>query len=664
MQPGRTLALVGGNVLLDSGRLTAAGGRIELGSVARVGEVSLSSSGNGFALGYDWINNFGNISLSNGAFVDASGEGGGDVQIRGGRLEMTQSSNIRADTLGAKNGGEVLVRTTEVELSESSLLSADVFGTGTGGDIRIATGRLLVRDGAQVSTRTFGLGNGGSLQITASDSVEVMGYSALSPGSSGLFASSSGSGDAGDLSINTRRLLVSDGGDVSVDTFGSAKGGNLQIMAADSVEVIGESTANGFNSSGLFARNSSSGSGDAGDLSINTRRLLVRGEAEVSAGTFGSGKGGSLQITASDSVEVIGASALSPGSSGLFTSSQGSGDAGDLRIDTGRLLVRDGPRVSAGTFSSGNGGNLQITAADSVEVIGTSANGQSPSGLVAQSYGSGDAGDLRINTQRLLVRDGAEVSAATRRGSGKGGSLQITASDSAEVIGRSVDGQLASGLFTDSQGNGDAGNLRIHTGRLLVRDGAEVQSGTVSEGNGGSLQIAATDSVEVSGRSADGRFGSRLFTRSQGSGDAGDIRIDTGRLLVRDGAQVSTATYGSGKGGSLQINASDWVALIGSSADGRLVSGLFAGSQGSGDAGNLSINTGRLLVRDGAAVSATTFGSGKGGSLQITASDSVELIGRSVDGQFASGLFTDSQRSGDAGNLRIDTGRLLVRDGA
>ncbi|MEG3845252.1 filamentous hemagglutinin N-terminal domain-containing protein, partial [Microcoleus sp. herbarium14] len=64
VQQSRTLALVGGNVLLESGRLTAAGGRIELGSVAGVGEVSLSLSGNNFVLGYDSINNFGNISLS------------------------------------------------------------------------------------------------------------------------------------------------------------------------------------------------------------------------------------------------------------------------------------------------------------------------------------------------------------------------------------------------------------------------------------------------------------------------------------------------------------------------------------------------------------------------------------------------------------------------
>jgi filamentous hemagglutinin family protein len=344
VQPGRTLALVGGDVLLESGNLTAAGGRIELGSVAGVGQVSLNQSGNSLVLGYAEIHNFGNILLSNGAFVDVSGAGGGDVQVRGGQLGMTQGSNIWANTSGAENGGEVLVRTTEMILSESSLLTADVTetATGTGGDLTIDTGRLLVSGGARVSAITFGSGNGGSLQINASDSIELIGIS-----------------------------------------------GDGQI------------------SSGLFT--SSSGSGDAGDLRIDTRRLLVRDQAQVQSGTFGSGNGGSLQIEASDLIELIGISADGQISNGLFTSSSGSGDAGDLRIDTRRLLVRDGAQVSASTVDSGKGGNLQITASDSVELISSLASGQIRSGLFTESYGSGDAGDLRIDTRRLLVRDGAQL---------------------------------------------------------------------------------------------------------------------------------------------------------------------------------------------------------------------------------------------------------------
>ncbi|PSB28585.1 filamentous hemagglutinin N-terminal domain-containing protein [Chlorogloea sp. CCALA 695] len=216
VQPDRTLALIGGNVLLEGGRLTAAGGRIELGSVAGVGEVSLTPIGNRFVLGYDSINDFGNILLSDGAYVDASGEGGGDIQIQGARLEMTQSSNIWANTLGAENGGEVMVSVAEVVLSYS-FLTANVYGTGTGGNLIIDTRHLRVRDGAQVSASTFGECKGGSLQITATDSVDVIGTSRRFE--SGLFAKSEGSGDAGNLTIDTGRLLVSDGAQVVTSTY-------------------------------------------------------------------------------------------------------------------------------------------------------------------------------------------------------------------------------------------------------------------------------------------------------------------------------------------------------------------------------------------------------------------------------------------------------------
>jgi large exoprotein involved in heme utilization and adhesion len=295
---------------------------------------------------------------------------------------------------------------------------------------------------------------------------------------------------------------------------------------------------------------------------------------------------------------------------GLFARSQGSGDAGNLTIDTRRLLVRDGAQVGTSLVGSGKGGNLQITASESVEVIGRSTDGRFGSSLFAQSQGSGNAGNLTIDTQHLLVSDRAFISAATR-GSGKGGNLQITAAESVEVIGRSS-------LDAQSQGNGDAGDLRIDTRRLLVRDGSQISAATIGSGKGGNLQITAAESVEVD------RSG--LVTQSRGNGDAGDLRIDTQRLLVRDGAQVSAGTFGAGNGGNLQITASELVEVIGRSTDGRSSSGLFTQSDldSSGDAGNLTIDTRRLLVRDGAIISSRSIGEGTAGNIAITVRDTLE----------------------------------------
>jgi filamentous hemagglutinin family protein len=653
---GKTLALVGGNVAIEGGNLTAAGGRIELGSVAGVGEVSLSEIGNRWLFGYNNINSFGNIRLEGGAFVDASGEGGGDVHLQGAQLEMTQGSLISADTLGSGNGGEILVRTTEtVALSEGSVIAAAVFGSGTGGDLTITTGRLLVRDGAVVSTVTASTGKGGTLSVTASDTVEVIGESADGQAASGLFAVTVGEADAGNLTIATGRLLVRDGAQVSAagtGTRSTGKGGTLSVTALDSVEVIGTSV-DGRAASGLFA--STEGEGDAGDLTIATGRLLVRDGALVTAGTGtrSTGKGGRLSITASDSVEVIGRAANDQFPSALSASTQGEGDAGDLTIATGRLLVRDGAVVSAATRSTGKGGTLSVTASDSVELIGTSANGQAISGLSTQTEGEGDAGDLTIATGRLLVRDGALVTASTS-GTGKGGMLSVTASDSVEVIGRSADGRFSSGLSTQTRGERDAGGLTIATRRLLVRDGAQVTASTFGTGRGGMLSVTASDTVELIGTSADGQFSSSLSTQTQGEGDGGDLAIATGRLLVRDGSRVTASTLGTGGGGTLSVTASDSVEVIGRSADGQFPSRLTALTTGAGNARDLTIATEQLTIRDGAEVNVSSRGTGIAGKFRVEA-DAIRLDNQGK---------ISADTLGGGGNINVYTGNLILRRGS
>ena len=270
-----TLALIGGDVLINGGRLSATGGRIELGSVTGVGNVSLTQIENRFVLGYEAIQDFGTVSLSNAAFVDVGGKRGGDLRIRGARLELAQGSLIRADISGAQNGGQVLIEATEIDLSEGSLLYDGVAptGTGKGGDLTINTSRLFVRDGSQIAAGTFGQGKGGNLQITASDVIDVSGRSADGRVASGLAVQTQGSGDAGNLRIDTKRLLVRDGAGISAGTRRGGKGGNIQITASDAVEVVGASADGQFESS-LVVQGARGTSGDAGSLRIDTQTLV------------------------------------------------------------------------------------------------------------------------------------------------------------------------------------------------------------------------------------------------------------------------------------------------------------------------------------------------------------------------------------------------------
>jgi len=146
VQPGQTLALIGGDVLLNGGNLTANTGQILLGSVASEGFVGFTPTQFGLSLNYDNIQNFGNIALSGGSLINTSGLGGGKVDIRGGNVSLN-GSRIYALTLGNIDGRGI--------------------------DINAQTFRA--EGGAQISTLTRGDGAGGAVNIRATDSVETIG---------------------------------------------------------------------------------------------------------------------------------------------------------------------------------------------------------------------------------------------------------------------------------------------------------------------------------------------------------------------------------------------------------------------------------------------------------------------------------------------------------
>lgn len=394
------------------------------------------------------------------------------------------------------------------------------------------------------------------------------------------------------------------------------------------------------------------------DIQLVGRRITLTDNSEIVANNLGTEPGGTLIVTASESVQVTQASRL-------LTQTQGTGAAGDLNIETRQLIVQDGAQVGTGTFGEGRGGRLTVLASDSVQLIGTSTDGQISSSLFAQTQGTGAAGDLDIETRQLIVRDGSQVGAGTFS-QGRGGRLTVLASDSVQLIGTSTNGQLSSGLFTQTEGTGVAGDLKIETGRLIVQDGAQVSASTFGGGQGGTLTVNALEFVELNGTSTQG-IPSGLFALTQeGFGTPGDLKIDTRRLIVRDGAQISASNLGSGQGkrGNFQVNASESVELSGIAANGQLRSGLFVGTAGTGAAGDLTLDTRQLIVRDGAVVSAGSLGEGRGGTLTVRATNSVQLLGTSADRRFASSLLTQASGTGAAGNLRIETGQLIVRDGA
>jgi filamentous hemagglutinin family protein len=660
--PNQTLALVGSDIALSGGTLKTAGGRIELGSVGANSFVSLNPIGRGYALGYESVSNFRDIQLSGSATVDASGLGGGDIQVRGRQVTLTEGSQLEASTLGAEPGGTLSVTASEsVELIGTSADGQYVSGlftlvypeaTGVGGNLTVETGRLSVRDGAAVNADTYGFGAGGSLAVRASELVELIGTSADGQFPSGLstLVREEATGTGGNLTVETRRLSVRDGALVLADTQGFGAGGSLTVRASELVELSGTS-ADGQLTSSLSTLVTDTGTG--GNLTVETQHLIVRDGAAVLADTYGFGAGGSLTVRASESVELSGTSADGRSLSSLSTSARegATGAGGNLTVETGRLSVRDGAVVLADTYGFGAGGSLTVRASESVELIGTSADGQSPSGLLTQVNpgATGTGGNLTVETGRLIAQDGAVVSTATY-GQGAGGTLAVIASESVELIGTSADSGRGSGLFTavQSEGTGAGGNLTLETRQLILRDGAAVSAATSGTGAAGTLLVNASELVELIGTSADGQFPSRLSARSTDTADAGDLKISTGSLRVRDRAAVTVSSEGSGDAGNLEIQARS----IFLDKNGQLIA-----RTASGNGGDIRLDVRDLVLLRHKSQIATDArgGTGNGGNIDINTQFIVAVPNENSD-------ITANAVRGRGGNINITTSGIYGQE--
>lgn len=489
IQPNQTLALVGGDVVLEGGTIKTAGGRIELGSVAGPAFVGLTPTSNGLTLDYQGIQNFQDIKLSQQAVVDASGKGSGDIQIQGRQISLTGGSQVEDSTLGREAGGTLLVKGSEsVELNGTSsegmptALGAQVYpeATGAGGKIVIETGKLIVRNGAQISSDTLGAGDGGTLTVSSGNSIEVSGASIDGLSLSGLYtlALPGSNGDGGDLNIKTGQLIVQDGGQIASDTFGTGSGGSLTIFSRDSIAVIGVSNRKNFTSNlSTVAEPGSMGNG--GKLMLETPQLIVQNGGIVSTATFGEGVGGALSVK-SDSIELSSPfwSDISL-TSGLSSRSGGVGNAGTLTIQSSHLSVHDGSQITVSNSGTGNAGFIQIDAKS------INLNNQ---GKITASTASGEGGNIFLNTEYFQLSNNSAVT-ATAGSKGNGGNINIDA-DILTGWGKS---SIAANAF-----EGRGGNVLINTKGLFVDRDSQISAsseyginGTVNINNGG-VEISPT----------------------------------------------------------------------------------------------------------------------------------------------------------------------------
>jgi filamentous hemagglutinin family protein len=315
----------------------------------------------------------------------------------------------------------------------------------------------------------------------------------------------------------------------------------------------------------------------------------------------------------------------------------------------GKNLTLDGGSAIFAFTGSESGGTIQINTSDSIEVTGVASalyTAVSPDGMAK-------GGDLTLATDRLIARDGAQIGADTY-GLGSAGIITVQADESVLLSGTSVDNvPSALGTFVQAKATGSGSQLNLETKRLTIEDGAQLITATLSDGSGATLTAKVSSVAEIRGTAADDEESPSAISSvvdlvsdtDPPTGDGGKINLEAGKLIVRDGAQVTVSNEGLGDAGDINI-VSPSIEL---SDSGNIVA-----DTASGQGGNITLQTSNLLSLDSQSrISATAGGTGDGGNIKLDIDDTIKLSNSS---QISAGATGD----GNGGNIDIDTTFIIA----
>jgi len=415
--------------------------------------------------------------------TQSSGDGG-NVRINTARLSLQDGGGISTSIIGDGQGGTIEIAASKIELSGIGGLSeegepfrstifagTDSTASGSAGSILIdrqdesSLVSITISDGAEISADAFASGSGGDITIQNASTVLVTGFSQQNENlGSRLAATTDGPGAAGNISINTNQLVLSDGGQLLTTTFADGNAGVIEVSASEFVETRGGTD---IFASGLVA--SSQGdlefdsvvTGDAGRIAIATPQLIIRDGAEIFVSNGGTGEGGSIRISGS-LTDIVPASlvTVTGDSSNLRARTRGSGTGGSINIFADQLNIEDRAEVSVSSITTATAGNLNVTA----------RNLFLDRGRLVSTSNTGSGGDLNLDVgDALVLRNNSLVSAEA----GTEGAIDPAVVD----------------IANDSNG-GDGGNVNLQAGFVVAvpTENSDIRANALV-GNGGNVNI-------------------------------------------------------------------------------------------------------------------------------------------------------------------------------
>jgi len=439
---GTGISLVGGNIAVQGGTLTAPSGQINLVSV---GKPSHSHRGGEVANGGEFsatgFKSLGTITLSQGSTVDTSaiansGRQAGPVSIRAGEFIM-QDSSVRATdpsfaqipVEGGISGGNINI-TAEHAILDNSGIAASTQGVHSAGNITINVWTFSATDSSVAATAgSEGTGKGGAITIQGLGGPDTHAQ-AVSLSNSSIFTGAGfgnlGVVEAGPILIKADNITMNHGRlDAGVGIDGN--GGLITLESRGHIEMLNSniSVRGHFGIGGVInveagrgidlvntVLDASSSFVGGGTINMAAPDMSIMGST-LTVGSGGVLPGGTISLTGTKAVSLSNGTVLSADNFFGFNPF-GSANGGTILINGGHLFTSHQSTISAGS-TGGNGGTIHVEA-NKVQLTDTQLTTSVTGG--PQTVG----GRITVDAEKTTLTNSQLLSTATQ---GDGGLIGI-----------------------------------------------------------------------------------------------------------------------------------------------------------------------------------------------------------------------------------------------
>jgi large exoprotein involved in heme utilization and adhesion len=289
-----------------------------------------------------------------------------------------------------------------------------------------------------------------------------------------------------------------------------------------------------------------------------------------------------------------------------------------------------------------NAAALTVTSFGPVDIKGHSTLD------VSDITGVGSGGSVFIRAGSLTI-DASEIN-GDNYGSGPGGVLALRGDNQFTLSN-------GASIHSVAMGSGSSADVLLSTalsGGILV-DGAMVLTDTMGPGNSGSITIIAGQLTLQNG--------TNVLAQTSGSGSGGEVIVSVGGSLTLDsGASLGTVAFADGNAGSVSVAVAGPITIdMSVGAATSTFPGIASLTQGTGNAGNVTVTAGTLSIFNNGEIFSATEGSGNASDVSITAFDMLTIDGSGAAPSIATGILSLAVAgTGGAGTVSVTAGVLSI----